>query len=165
LGGYQEEVKLEDGRARAERERVEAERWARWEAEDEERELKRAEKRAEKKAEKKAEKEKTRAKRWVKYDEAWNALEATSTTSATPLAYDDVPWPPKMDELLEREAGGASASERDWKLAYHRCVKRWHPDKFTARFRSRVEAGVDGEKIAERVQAVAKALTVAYARR
>ena len=163
-GGYQDEVKLEDARARAERERVEQEKWARWEAEDEEREQRRAEKKAEKKAEKRAEKEKSRAKRWNKYDDAWVALEASSLSTA-PLAYDDVPWPPKMNELLEREAGGADASDRDWKLAYHRCVKRWHPDKFTARFRARIDAGADAAKIAERVEAVAKALTIAYAQR
>jgi len=164
-GGYQDEVRYEDARARAEAERAEQEKWARWEAEDEEREAKRAERRAEKKAEDKAKKEKSRAKRWVKYDERWAALEASSSSSPTaadPLSYDDVPWPPKMKELLEREAGGSDASDRDRKLAYHRCVKRWHPDKFLAKFRDRIRAGGDYDRVVERVEAVAKAITIAY---
>lgn len=165
-GGYQDEVRYEDARARAEAERAEQEKWARWEAEDEEREAKRAERRAEKKAEDKAKKEKSRAKRWVKYDERWAALDAssssTTTTAADPLSYDDVPWPPKMKELLEREAGGPNASDRDRKLAYHRCVKRWHPDKFLAKFRDRIRAGGDHDRVVERVEAVAKAITIAY---
>lgn len=162
-GGYQDEVRYEDARARAEAERAEQEKWARWEAEDEEREAKRAERRAEKKAEDKAKKEKSRAKRWVKYDERWAALDASSSSSSPdPLSYDDVPWPPKMKELLEREAGGPDASDRDRKLAYHRCVKRWHPDKFLAKFRDRIRAGGDHDRVVERVEAVAKAITIAY---
>ena len=135
-GGYQEGVGYEDARARAEAERAEQEKWARWEAEDEERESRKAEKKAEKKAEDRAKKEKSRARRWQKYDEAWARLDADSGASSEPLRYADVPWPPKMKELLDREAGGASATDRERKLAYHRCVKRWHPDKFLARFRA-----------------------------
>jgi hypothetical protein len=162
-GGYQEEVRYEDARARAEAERIEQEKWARWEAEDEEREARRAERRAEKKLEDKAKKGKSRAKRWTKYDEGWAALEEESVSSTQPLGYDDIPWPPKMNELLEREAGGAHASDRDRKLAYHKCVKRWHPDKFLAKYRARVQASGEYERVVERVEAVAKALTIAYA--
>ena len=67
-----------------------------------------------------------------------------------------------MKELLDRESGGENASDRDRKLAYHRCVKRWHPDKFLSKFRARIELGGDADKIAERVGAVAKALTLSY---
>lgn len=161
-GGYQEGVGYEDARARAEAERAEREKWARWEAEDEERESRKAEKKAEKKAEDRAKKEKSRARRWQKYDEAWARLDADSGASSEPLRYADVPWPPKMKELLDREAGGASATDRERKLAYHRCVKRWHPDKFLARFRARLRAD-DAERVVERVEAVAKSLTIAYA--
>ena len=161
-GGYQEGVGYEDARARAEAERAEREKWARWEAEDEERESRKAEKRAEKKAEDRAKKEKSRARRWQKYDEAWARLDADSGASSEQLRYADVPWPPKMKELLDREAGGASATDRERKLAYHRCVKRWHPDKFLARFRARLRAD-DAERVVERVEAVAKSLTIAYA--
>lgn len=160
-GGYQDGVEFEDARARAERERAEQERWARWEAEDEEREARRASERAEKKAEDKAKKEKSRAKRWARYDELWDALDA-SASSTEPLRYDDVPWPPKTKDLLEREAGGPEASDRDRKLAYHRCVKRWHPDKFLTKFRARIDAGGDRARIEERVDAIAKALTLAF---
>ena len=163
-GGYQDGVGYEDARARAEAERAEQEKWARWEAEDEERESRRAEKKAEKRAEDRAKKEKSRARRWQKYDEAWARLDADSGASSEPLRYADVPWPPKMKELLDREAGGASATDRERKLAYHRCVKRWHPDKFLAKFRARVEAAGDAERarVVERVEAVAKSLTIAY---
>lgn len=160
-GGYQDEVDYDDARARGERERAEQERWARWEAEDEERENRRASSRAEKKVEDRAKKEKSRAKRWARYDEQWELLESAAS-SGEPLRYDDVPWPPKMKELLDRESGGENASDRDRKLAYHRCVKRWHPDKFLSKFRARIELGGDADKIAERVGAVAKALTLAY---
>jgi hypothetical protein len=160
-GGYQDGVGYEDARARAEAERAEQEKWARWEAEDEERESRRAEKKAEKKAEDRAKKEKSRAKRWQKYDEAWALLDADAGASSEPLRYADVPWPPKMKELLDREAGGASATDRERKLAYHRCVKRWHPDKFLAKFRARLRAD-DAERVVERVEAVAKSLTIAY---
>lgn len=159
-GGYQDGVDFEDARERAERERAEQERWARWEAEDEEREARRASERAEKKAEDKAKKEKSRAKRWMRYDELWEALDANASSSE-PLRYDDVPWPPKTKDLLEREAGGPEASDRDKKLAYHRCVKRWHPDKFLSKFRARIDAGGDRARIQERVDAIAKAITAA----
>jgi hypothetical protein len=161
-GGYQDGVEYEDARARAEAERAEQEKWARWEAEDEEREARRAEKRAEKKAEDKAKKEKSRAKRWAKYDERWEALEASASVSE-PLRYDDVPWPPKIKDLLNHEAGGADATDRERTLAYHRCVKRWHPDKFLTKFRDRLVLGGEFDRVSERAHAVAKALTAARA--
>lgn len=161
-GGYQDGVEYEDARARAEAERAEQEKWARWEAEDEEREARRAEKKAEKKAEDKAKKEKSRAKRWAKYDERWEALEASASVSE-PLRYDDVPWPPKIKDLLNHEAGGADATDRERTLAYHRCVKRWHPDKFLTKFRDRLVLGGEFDRVSERAHAVAKALTAARA--
>ena len=161
-GGYQDGVEYEDARARAEAERAEQEKWARWEAEDEEREARRAEKRAEKKAEDKAKKEKSRAKRWAKYDERWEALEASASVSE-PLRYDDVPWPPKIKDLLNHEAGGTDATDRERTLAYHRCVKRWHPDKFLTKFRDRLVLGGEFDRVSERAHAVAKALTTARA--
>ena len=155
-------MEYEDARARAEAERAEQEKWARWEAEDEEREARRAEKRAEKKAEDKAKKEKSRAKRWAKYDERWEALEASASVSE-PLRYDDVPWPPKIKDLLNHEAGGTDATDRERTLAYHRCVKRWHPDKFLTKFRDRLVLGGEFDRVSERAHAVAKALTTARA--
>ena len=131
---------------------------------------KRREQRAEAKAEKMREKASSKSDKWARHEARWNALEATVTTTVTtgtdgsgsgseesaPLRYDDVPWPPKMSAMLRHACDGGGDKER--KLAYHRLLRRWHPDKFGARYGTRVAAGGEGDRVMERVNAVARAL-------
>ena len=224
---YQTEETPEEARRRAERERAEAEYWARVEAEDDAREerageeeeerekeardrrrdarkdAKRKSKAAERAAAAAAAAERSssgsvphppprtsrspapkssssssaRAKKWVRFDERWAALEASASQPRAPLlGYDDIPWPPKMSSLLAHAVvGGSGANDaaradassvgpRETKLAYHRCVRRWHPDKFEARWGARLREE-DRARVLERVNAVARALNVAFAAR
>ena len=136
---------------------------------------KRREQRAEAKAEKMREKASSKSDKWARHEARWNALEATVTTTVTmgtdgsgseesaPLRYDDVPWPPKMSAMLRHACDGGGDKER--KLAYHRLLRRWHPDKFGARYGPRVAAGGEGDRVMERVNAVARALNQEFARR
>ena len=138
---------------------------------------KRREQRAEAKAEKMREKASSKSDKWARHEARWNALEATVTTTVTtgtdgsgsgseesaPLRYDDVPWPPKMSAMLRHACDGGGDKER--KLAYHRLLRRWHPDKFGARYGTRVAAGGEGDRVMERVNAVARALNQEFARR
>ena len=193
-GTYQGNETPEEARRRLHREQQDAAYWARVEREDEERERreeereeallerererraakkeKRREQRAEAKAEKMREKASSKSDKWARHEARWNALEATVTTTvtdgsgsddATPLRYDDVPWPPKMSAMLRHACDGGGDKER--KLAYHRLLRRWHPDKFGARYGPRVAAGGDGDRVMERVNAVARALNQEFARR
>ena len=224
---YQTEETPEEARRRAERERAEAEYWARVEAEDDAREerageeeeerekeardrrrdarkdAKRKSKAAERAAAAAAAAERSssgerassasatsrspapkssssssaRAKKWVRFDERWAALEASASQPRAPLlGYDDIPWPPKMSSLLAHAVAGESGANdaaradassvgpRETKLAYHRCVRRWHPDKFEARWGARLREE-DRARVLERVNAVARALNVAFAAR
>ena len=225
---YQTEETPEEARRRAERERAEAEYWARVEAEDDAREerageeeeerekeardrrrdarkdAKRKSKAAERAAAAAAAAERSssgerassasatsrspppksspssssaRAKKWVRFDERWAALEASASQPGAPLlGYDDIPWPPKMSSLLAHAVAGESGANdaarvdassvgpRETKLAYHRCVRRWHPDKFEARWGARLREE-DRARVLERVNAVARALNVAFAAR
>jgi len=193
-GTYQGNETPEETRRRLHREQAEAAYWARVEREDEERERreeereeallerererraakkeKRREQRAEAKAEKMREKASSKSDKWARHEARWNALETTVTTTVTdrsgseesaPLRYDDVPWPPKMSAMLRHACDGGGDKER--KLAYHRLLRRWHPDKFGARYGPRVAAGGDGDRVMERVNVVARALNQEFARR
>ena len=106
-----------------------------------------------------------RERRWSKFDERWESLDASSATSRLPLTYNDIPWPPKMAKLLERKVfeqekhhqhQGTSISK---KKVYRELILRWHPDKFMQKYGKRVRAGGDEDRIKERVDAVAKALS------
>ena len=106
-----------------------------------------------------------RERRWSKFDERWESLDASSATSRLPLTYNDIPWPPKMAKLLERKVSeqekqhqhqGTSISK---KKVYRELILRWHPDKFMQKYGKRVRAGGDEDRIKERVDAVAKALS------
>ena len=104
-------------------------------------------------------------------------MEASASQPGAPLlGYDDIPWPPKMSSLLAHavvgesgandaaRADASSVGPRETKLAYHRCVRRWHPDKFEARWGARLREE-DRARVLERVNAVARALNVAFAAR
>ena len=186
VGGYQGAESAEETRRREARERAEAEHWARVEREDEAREEKRRRekkerraareslnddgdaKRDEKRRRDRKEKEKDKATRasasdakWADFEKRWTALEDSGESSSS-LAYDDVPWPPKMTELLRRAAKGAGRETREFKVAYRASLMRWHPDKFAARHGPRLVEN-DRERILARVNAVARALNVAFA--
>jgi hypothetical protein len=70
-----------------------------------------------------------------------------------------------MAKLLERKVSeqekqhqhqGTSISK---KKVYRELILRWHPDKFMQKYGKRVRAGGDEDRIKERVDAVAKALS------
>ena len=67
-----------------------------------------------------------------------------------------------MAKLLERkisERQDASDSTVLKKKVYRELILRWHPDKFMQKYGKRVRAGGDEDRIKERVDAVAKALS------
>ena len=103
-----------------------------------------------------------RERRWSKFDQRWESLDASSSTSRLPLTYNDIPWPPKMAKLLERkisERQDASDATVLKKKVYRELIMRWHPDKFMQKYGKRVRAGGDEDRIKERVDAIAKALS------
>jgi len=120
-----------------------------------------------------------RERRWSKFDQRWESLDASAATSRLPLTYNDIPWPPKMAKLLDRKvsehekksssssssAGGGSdaATAAAKKKIYRELLLRWHPDKFMQKYGKRVRAGGDEDRIKERVDAVAKALSASMA--
>lgn len=179
-GGYQGAESAEETLRREARERAEAEHWARVEREDEAREERRRREKKERKASKQSgddddkrerrrdNKQKAASDRasasdakWADFEKRWAALEDSQNTSSS-LTYDDVPWPPKMTELLVRTAKGAGRESREFKVAYRGLMMRWHPDKFAARHGPRLLEN-DREKVLARVNAVARALNVAFA--
>jgi hypothetical protein len=113
----------------------------------------------------KKEKESAAAKRehrWSKFDQRWESLDASFSTSRLPLTYNDIPWPPKMAKLLERkisERQDASDATVLKKKVYRELIMRWHPDKFMQKYGKRVRAGGDEDRIKERVDAIAKSLS------
>ena len=183
-GGYQGAESAEETRRREAREFAEAEHWARVEREDEAREEARApggsrEEKAREKKERKRENAKAKTKaskakeespassdaKWADFDERWAALESEDASSAYPtLTYERVPWPPRMAETLRRAAKGATKEDvKTWKAAYRASLMRWHPDKFAARHARRLHED-DRERILTRVNAVARAITAAFAK-
>jgi broad specificity phosphatase PhoE len=82
-----------------------------------------------------------------------------------------VPWPPSAARLLDvgaarqQEMGRGKGGARDaYRAAFRAAALRWHPDKFEARFGQRLAPGEPGEEVRARVQAVAQAVTDAWAR-
>jgi hypothetical protein len=122
-----------------------------------------------------------RERRWSKFDQRWESLDASAATSRLPLTYNDIPWPPKMAKLLDRKVsehekksssssssssaggGSAAAAAAAKKKIYRELLLRWHPDKFMQKYGKRVRAGGDEDRIKERVDAVAKALSASMA--
>ena len=106
-----------------------------------------------------------RERRWSKFDQRWESLDASSATSRLPLTYNDIPWPPKMAKLLERKVSEQEKQHQQQgtsinkKKVYRELILRWHPDKFMQKYGKRVRAGGDEDRIKERVDAVAKALS------
>ena len=92
-------------------------------------------------------------------------MESEDASSAYPtLTYERVPWPPRMAETLRRAAKGATKEDvKTWKAAYRASLMRWHPDKFAARHARRLHED-DRERILTRVNAVARAITAAFAK-
>lgn len=172
---YQGHETVEEDRQRVDREREEQEHWQRVEREDELREEEQRRRREKYEEEKKAKREskskqkedkkdaklKSKEAKWRVFDEKWEALEKQSEPSVK-LTYDDIPWPPKMTELLAKASGNAEANSRERKLAYHKLVRHWHPDKFAAKWKDRLHEK-DREKIINRVNAVARALNASFA--
>lgn len=168
---------------------AEALRWARVEREDEERQrlreereeekermFQKKERKKERRAAERAERERGRVastkEKWAAHEARWATLEADppggggDAGSAGPLRYDDVPWPPKMTAMLRAACGESiDGGEGERKSAYRRLIRRWHPDKFGARFGERVRAGGEEARVMERVNAVARALNQEFAGR
>eukprot|EP00878_Enallax_costatus_P016114 GHUV01016899.1.p1 GENE.GHUV01016899.1~~GHUV01016899.1.p1 ORF type:complete len:172 (-),score=55.43 GHUV01016899.1:982-1497(-) len=112
------------------------------------------------------------------YDQKWAALDAWPANR--PITFRDIPWPavtaPKASghrvagpQQQQRELqidlaklrtlvfGGATGPAA-LKVALRKELMRWHPDKFGARFGSRLAAS-DRESVLAGVQAVAQQLT------
>jgi NF-kappa-B inhibitor-like protein 1 len=116
------------------------------------------------------------------YDEQWQRFEAWP--AGKPIRFQDVPWPcatpathaaaakalqqqqqQQQQQALQLDAGqlralvlAGASSAADVKLALRRELMRWHPDKFTARYGSRL-APADKGAIEAGVHAVAQHLT------
>ena len=56
-----------------------------------------------------------------------------------------------------------SCGKVERKKAYHTAAMRWHPDKFTQRFGSRL-TGQDREQVLERVKGIYQSLQEEFAR-
>ena len=71
-----------------------------------------------------------------------------------------------MTAMLRAACGESiDGGEGERKSAYRRLIRRWHPDKFGARFGERVRAGGEEARVMERVNAVARALNQEFAGR
>jgi hypothetical protein len=109
---------------------------------------------------KKSERAATRAARWAAHESKWASLLADAS-SAEPIAYADVPWPPTTRSAVSSCAGrGADAAKL--RRTYRRFVLRWHPDKFAARFGARL-VDADKERVMERVNEVSRAVVEEWA--
>merc|ERR1711974_6135 len=65
---------------------------------------------------------------WEVHDGAWESFESNPSE---PLYVEMVPWPPRIDDILDfYEQVHASGLKKAYKLA----CRRWHPDKFLQRF-------------------------------
>ena len=70
-----------------------------------------------------------------------------------------------MAKLLERKVSEQEKQHQQQgtsinkKKVYRELILRWHPDKFMQKYGKRVRAGGDEDRIKERVDAVAKALS------
>ena len=71
----------------------------------------------------------------------------------------------KKSSSSSSSAGGGSdaATAAAKKKIYRELLLRWHPDKFMQKYGKRVRAGGDEDRIKERVDAVAKALSASMA--
>jgi len=88
-------------------------------------------------------------------EQRWKQLEASSSVS-----FSDIPWPPlgskNVIQWAATQAGGrVDASTR--KRVYRQLVLRWHPDKFEAKFGSKVNAG-EKNRILEKVQEISQGI-------
>ena len=181
-GGYQGAESAEETRRREAREFAEAEHWARVEREDEAREEARApggsreekarEKRNGKRENAKAKEKASKAKassasdeKWADFDRRWAALESEDASSAYPtLTYERVRLAAAHDGDAAQEPRRARRKKaQTWKAAYRASLMRWHPDKFAARHARRLHED-DRERILTRVNAVARAITAAFAK-
>ena len=103
-----------------------------------------------------------KARRWANHEAKWDALLTSSATSAEPIGYDDIPWPPSTRRLLAWSAKGCDDAAGT-RATYRRLLLRWHPDKFSARFAHRL-ADEDKERVLERVTAIAQAVKEQWGR-
>jgi len=74
----------------------------------------------------------------------------------------------KVSEHEKKSSSSSSSSAADAgaaakKKIYRELLLRWHPDKFMQKYGKRVRAGGDEDRIKERVDAVAKALSASMA--
>ena len=84
-------------------------------------------------------------RRWSKFDQRWESLDASSSTSRLPLTYNDIPWLPKMAKLLERkisERQDASDATVLKKKVYRELIMRWHRFDVHAKVREEFEPEV-----------------------
>ena len=81
-------------------------------------------------------------------DQKWKRFSEGNLES---IRFDDVPWPSKDNILGILPEDDASEKKR----RFREMTKRWHPDRFQMRFRSKLYPK-DKERILERVQEISK---------
>jgi len=112
---------------------------------------------------------------WSNHESSWLSFEKRVDDEADVAPWvreSDVPWPPDDKEVLtqmaaieRRKVASTSNSKYDAAMAYKRAFRkaslRWHPDKFAAKFSSKVHPE-DAERVTARVQGVSQAINDAW---
>jgi len=101
---------------------------------------------------------------WAAHETAWLHFDAGPPDIIT---VDNFPWPPDAAQLLHATAAAIvrdrSCDGRDaHRAAFRRLALRWHPDKWFAKWGSRLQPGPPGHSVVARAQEVAQAITDAY---
>lgn len=101
------------------------------------------------------------APEWPAHEKQWLAFEQGAGGN---LGSGDVPWPPEASGVitwnLQRVESGSEGRARV-KEAYKKAALRWHPDKFTARFASRL-APSERDAIMRSVKDVFQAINASF---
>lgn len=97
-------------------------------------------------------------RRRSQYEKKFEALLASS--SSDKLDFDDIPWPStgSTSDVVEALFADFSSRQSDAYKKYLRDQqKRWHPDKFSQKFGTRI-SDHDRERILEKVKEISQAL-------
>ena len=106
---------------------------------------------------------------WRRHEEAVVAWERrrAEATQAGAIAYSAIPWPPYDDAVLKGRMVCATAEEKRQgdeallKVCFKAVSRRWHPDKFVARYGSALGAA-DRQRVLDRVMRISQAINAEY---